>query len=229
MPWFKVTRAIKAADVDGNPVDPEILVYDEIAAGSAQDFDRALKSLGPDCKAITMRINSPGGDGFAGIAIHNILAAHPATITCHIDGIAASAASLIAMAADKIIAPENTFMAIHNPYAMTIGPAAAHRAMADDLDRIADSYAATYSKRSKQPIGAVRALMNEDRLMGAREAKQLGYVDELTPEDDGLVASFDLTKLQPAHKAAASAFSILAGKRRAQAQVRRELGIDRAR
>jgi ATP-dependent Clp protease, protease subunit len=228
MSWFKVTPAIKAADVDGNPVNPEILVYDEISADSAEDFNRALKSLG-DCKAITMRINSPGGDGFAGIAIHNILAAHPATITCYIDGIAASAASLIAMAADKIIAPENTFMAIHNPYAMTIGPAAAHRAMADDLDRISDSYAATYSKRSKQPIGAVRALMDQDRLMGAKEAKQLGYVDELAPEDDGLVASFDLAKLAPQHKAAASAFSILAGKRRAQAQLRRELGIDRAR
>jgi ATP-dependent Clp protease protease subunit len=227
MPWFKVTR-IKAADVDGNPVDPEILLYDQVSPDGAEDFNRALKALG-DCEAITMRINSPGGDGFAGIAIYNILNAHPATITAYIDGIAASAASLIAMAADKIVAPENAFMAIHNPYAMTIGPAAAHRAMADDLDRISDSYAGTYAKRSRQSLAAVKSLMNQDRLMGAKEAKQLGYVDELAPEDDGLVASFDLAKLQPQHKAAASAFSILAGKRRAQALVRRELGIDRAR
>lgn len=220
--WF----TIKAAGADSSSAAPEILVYDEIAAGSAEDFKRALNALGGDCRAISMRINSPGGDGFAGLAIHNILAAHPANITCHIDGIAASAASLIAMAADKIVAPENTFVAIHNPYAMTIGPAAAHRAMAADLDRISDGYAGTYAKRSKQSIAAVRALMAEDRLMGAKEAKQLGYVDELTPDEE-LVATFDLNKLSRQHKAAASAFSVIAGKRKVQSVLRRELGIGR--
>src|SRR4030095_8722806 len=133
--WFTMKRQDQADDedelaaatgdpeIDPNqtvPADAEIMVYDEIGMWgvSAADFDRELKALG-DVKSINMRINSPGGDSFAGIAIYNTLQAHPATITTRVDGIAASAASLIAMAGDKIIMPDNTFMLVHEPFVQT--------------------------------------------------------------------------------------------------------------
>jgi ATP-dependent protease ClpP protease subunit len=195
--WFKIKPAVTAElATAGNPVAaPQILVYDEIGAYgvNVDSFHRALKSLG-EAKDIDMRINSPGGDSFSGIAIHNILAAHSANITAYVDGFAASAASLIAMAADKIVMPENTFMVVHDPYAMTIGPASAHRSMADDLDRVSSAYAQTYATRSKQPLDKVKALMAEDRLMGAPECKELGYCDELVPAKE-MAATFKLSKL----------------------------------
>ena len=194
--WFRIKAAIVSAETDGDPADPEIMIYDHIGAYgvSVVTFAAEIKALG-DVKAITMRVNSPGGDSFDGIAIYNILAANPATITCHVDGIAASAASLICMAADKIVAPKNAFMVVHNPYALTIGAAAAHRAMAEDLERITDAYALCYAARSKQPLDAVKALMDEDRLMGAEEAASLGYIDECS-EPKTMAATYDLGKLR---------------------------------
>jgi len=178
----------------------EISVYDEIGGWgiSATDFDRALKALG-DIKQIALRINSPGGDPFAGIAIHNMLVMHPANVTTHVDGIAASAASLIAMAGNKIIMPANTFMVVHEPLALTIGPAAAHRAMADDLDRVSEAFANVYSNRTKQPVEDVRSLMAEDRLMSAQEAKDKGYADVMT-DAMPMVATFDLDRIPEKHR-----------------------------
>src|SRR4030095_9793561 len=194
--WFTMKRQDQADDedelaaatgdpeIDPNqtvPADAEIMVYDEIGMWgvSAADFDRELKALG-DVKSINMRINSPGGDSFAGIAIYNTLQAHPATITTRVDGIAASAASLIAMAGDKIIMPDNTFMLVHEQLAMAIGPASTPRPMADDLDRVSASYANVYAARTGQTLEAVNGLMAEDRLMSAAERKQTGDADETT-------------------------------------------------
>lgn len=178
--WFSIkTKKANPLDPDEDEDEAEVMIYDEIGMWGigAADFDRALKACG-DVKTINMRINSPGGDAFAGIAIYNMLKQHPATIKTRVDGLAASAASLVAMAGDRITMPENTFMVIHEPLALTIGPASAHRAMADDLDRMATSYANTYSMRSGQTVEAVRSLMAEDRLMNADECKERGYCDE---------------------------------------------------
>jgi ATP-dependent Clp protease protease subunit len=178
----------------------EINIYDEIGGWGidAAAFDRALKACG-DVKTINMRINSPGGDSFAGIAIYNMLNQHPAKVKTRVDGIAASAASLIAMAGDRITMPENTFMVVHDPIAFTIGSAATHRAMADDLDRVAVNYANTYSSRSGQTLEAVRSLMVEDRLMTAAECKERGYCDETMPPVP-VKASFALDRLPEKHR-----------------------------
>lgn len=208
--WFKMKRQDEAdaegdPEIDPNrtqPADAEILVYDEIGMWgvSAADFDRELKALG-DVKSINMRINSPGGDSFAGIAIYNTLQAHPATITTRVDGIAASAASLIAMAGDKIIMPDNTFMLVHEPLALTIGPASAHRAMAADLDRVSASYANVYAARTGQTLEAVNGLMAEDRLMSAAEAKERGYADETTRPVAMMASAFSLGTFPEKHRA----------------------------
>lgn len=192
-------------DEDDAESSAEVLIYDEIGLWgvTASDFDRALKAVGP-VKTINMRINSPGGDSFAGIAIYNMLKAHPATIKTRVDGIAASAASLIAMAGDRITMPENTFMVVHEPLALVIGHASDMRAMADDLDRVAGSYANTYAARSGQTLEAVRSLMAEDRLMSAAEAKERGYADETTAAVE-MRASFALERLPAKHHAALAA------------------------
>ena len=170
-----------------------VMLYDEIGDNTATDFNAELNALGP-VKNINLRINSPGGNVFDGLAIYNMLKNHPATVTASIDGIAASAASLIAMAADKIVMPENSFMLIHAPSGMTIGTSADHSAMAADLLAMEDQFAKTYAARSRNSIASVKALMGQDRLMTADEAKQAGYADEVIGSAR-MVASFDLGKL----------------------------------
>jgi len=202
--WFTIKAKAKKPDPaedDEDEDEAEVMIYDEIGMWGigAADFDRALKACGP-VKTINMRINSPGGDSFAGIAIYNMLKSHPATVKTRVDGLAASAASLIAMAGDRITMPENTFMVVHEPLAFTIGPASVHRAMADDLDRVAASYASTYATRSGQALESVRTLMAEDRLMSAGECKQLGYCDE-TCEPMESRATFALDRVPEKHRA----------------------------
>jgi len=164
----------------------EIMIYDAIGksmwddnAVSAASFITALADLG-DVGEIKLRINSPGGDVFDGVAIYNAIKNHKARVTAHVDGIAASAASLIAMAADKIVMPSNAFMLVHQASGFSMGNAEEMLAIAADLQRIDKSMVATYSARSGQTKAKVASLMKEDRLMDAAEAKELGYTDEVT-------------------------------------------------
>lgn len=202
--WFTMKAADKSA---------EIVIYDEIGKSwwgedtvSAKQFLTDLADLG-EVSDISLRINSPGGDVFDGVAIHNALKNHKATVTAHVDGIAASAASFIAMAADKIVMPLNSFMLVHGASGFALGTADDIRALADDLDRIDKSLTATYASRAKTTNAKVKALMKEDRLMGADEAKSLGFADEVT-EPIRMAAKFPL-RLLP--KAAAARLQALAG------------------
>ena len=201
--WF----TMKATD-DG----AEIVIYDEIGASfwgesiTAKQFLDDLTALG-DVKNITLRINSPGGDVFDGVAIHNALKNHGARITAHVDGIAASIASYIAMAAHKIVMPSNAFMLIHNAAGFVFGSADDMRSMAADLDRIDKSITATYATRSGSKPSIIKSLMAEDRLLDAIEAKDLGLADEVVKEVK-LAAQFSL-RLLP--KAAAERFSAETG------------------
>jgi ATP-dependent Clp endopeptidase proteolytic subunit ClpP len=224
MNWFRIKAAA------GND-PPEILIYDEIVTGGAEDFRRALKAL-DGFKQIDLRINSYGGDCFDGLAIYNALAQHPATIAGYIDGLAASAASVPLMAADTIRAPANAFVGVHNPMTITLGNAADHAAAAADLARISDAYAEIYAARSEQSLAAVKALMDEDRLMRAEEARAFGLVDEILPAEQ-MAATFDLGKLPRKHRDLAVAAyitdpradpAIFVAKKQIQQRIRRERG-----
>src|SRR5690625_2151934 len=116
----------------------EVLIYDEIGAYgvSAKGFLAELGALQDDAP-IDLRLNSPGGSVFAAVAIHNALKRHAGLVTIWIDGIAASAASYIAMAGDEIVMPENAFLMIHDPSGMVIGTAADMRDVAATLDNSA--------------------------------------------------------------------------------------------
>lgn len=192
----------------------EILIYDQIGQGffgdglSAKAFDTELKNLG-DIKALTVRINSPGGSVFDGLAIYNTLKNHSAKKTVSIDGIAASAASLIAMAGDEIVMPDNAFMLIHEPRAMAMGTSADMLATAADLEKMTESFAGIYAGRSKTDTAAAKKLMGEDRLMTAAEAKECGYADKITTAVK-MAAAYDLALLpEAARKAVADAIAQL--------------------
>jgi ATP-dependent Clp protease, protease subunit len=206
--WFAMRAAVAAAgEAPAKPA--EIVIYDEIGAWgiNATDFDRALRALG-DAQDIVLRVNSPGGDVFDGLAIFNRLDQYPATITAEIDGIAASAASLIVMAADKIVAPENAFMLLHEPAGITFGTANDHLAMAQDLEKMTASFAGVYAKRAGSTPEAMKTLMAQDggrgQLMMANEAKALKLIDEVGPARQ-LTASFDMARVPEKHRAAVAA------------------------
>ena len=121
-------------------------------------FQKELAALG-DISTLDVYINSPGGDIFAGFSLYNILNRHPATKkNVHIDGLAASAASVVAMAGDTIKMPENATLMIHNAWTYTGGGAEDLRRTADELDRINDQIAGIYAARTGKEKDEISAL-----------------------------------------------------------------------
>src|SRR5690606_3778965 len=116
---------------------------------------------------------------FEGTAIYNALARHPAHVDVYIDGIAASIASVIAMAGDKIYIASNAYVMIHNPQGMVWGEAADMRKMADTLDTIRGSLIGTYARRTGQPAEQIGAWMDEERWFDAEQAVEFGFADEV--------------------------------------------------
>lgn len=181
----------------------EITIYDMIGKDwwsgegvDAASFHEDLKALG-DVTEITLRVNSPGGVVTDGVAIYNLLDQHPAKVTAMIDGIAASAASLIVMAADEIVMPDNSFMLVHEPRGFAMGTADDMVAIAQDLERMTEVFANTYAKRSgKMDTDAIKALLKEDRLMTASEAIDKGFADR-TSDPIPMAASFDMARVPP--------------------------------
>jgi len=177
------------------PNAAEISIYDEIGMWgvTAKQFISDLKALG-DVKDITVSINSPGGSVFDGLTIYNALRASGANVTVKVMGIAASIASIIAMAGKKIIMPENTFMMIHNPLNAIYGNADDMREMADILDKVGSSLVATYVARTGKSEEEVKALMDAETYMTAAEAKELGFADEVIPAVEAK-AAFEVDRL----------------------------------
>lgn len=159
----------------------EILLYDEIGAWgiTAQQFARELKALG-DLSLISLRIHSPGGDVFEGTAIYNLLKHHPARVEAHIDGLAASMATVIAMAADTIYMPENAMMMVHRPWGIQGGEADDMRRYADLLEKIEDTMVAAYMAKTGKSQEDIKALLKAETWMDGREAVEAGFADQLT-------------------------------------------------
>jgi ATP-dependent protease ClpP protease subunit len=190
-------RSLVRALDDGDAV--ELLLYDEIGFWgiTAKQFAEQLATI--TAGTIHLRVNSPGGDVFDGVAIFNALRAHPAQVITHIDGLAASIASVIALAGDEVRMAPNAFFMIHNPWGITIGDAQVHRKMADTLDKIADSaIASTYRAKSGQDAETVETWMNDETWFTAAEAEDAGFVDvvEDAQPADASAAAFDLSIYQ---------------------------------
>lgn len=160
----------------------EVQIYEEIGGWgiSAKEFAQDLKDLGP-VSEISLRINSPGGSVFDGNAIFNQLKQHKARVTAHIDGLAASMASVIAMAADHIIMPENALMMIHNPWTVSIGNAEELRKDADLLDTIKRTLLTAYG-RSAMTDDEISQMMDAETWLTGADAVEMGFADELEEE-----------------------------------------------
>ena len=154
-------------------------IFDDIGIWgiTARDFLADLKRLGA-IKTINVRINSYGGDVFDGLAIYNALKYHEAAVTVTIYGIAASIASVIAMAG-RVLMPENTFMFVHNPLGGAFGNAADMRELADALDKIKSGLIRSYVSKTGQTEEKIGELMDEDSWFTAAEAQALGFADEV--------------------------------------------------
>ena len=162
----------------------EIYLYGPIGASfwsdgiGAKQFADDLKALG-NVSSIDVRINSEGGDVFDGRAIYNQLSQHKATKTVYVDGLAASIASLIAMAGDEIIMGDGAFMMIHQPWGVAVGNAPEMRRTADLLDSVNGTMIDTYAARTKQSRDEVSAWLAAETWMPAQDAVEKGFADKI--------------------------------------------------
>lgn len=175
------------------PGTAELHIFDAIARSdpwgdgliTSKQFVRDLAALGSDVKAIRVHINSPGGDAFAAIAIANALreqrVAKGRTVETIVDGMAASAASLILMAGSPIKISDNAMVMIHNPRTVAMGNAADLLKVAADLESIKGALVATYRWHSQLDEGEIGALMDAETWMDAEEALANGFADEIVP------------------------------------------------
>jgi len=146
---------------------------------SAKQFARELRALPKSTKTIDLRINSDGGAVTEARAIYALLLDETATINVFVDGIAASAASFIAMVGDTITIDEGSFFMIHDARVFTAGTASDLRAMAADLDLMDQMMLDTYAARTGLPASEIRTMMSAETWMGGAEAVRLGFADEL--------------------------------------------------
>ena len=201
--WFRIEA--KATSAEQAETVAEVHIYDEIGywGTSAKDFAQQLAEL--DVDRIQLRINSPGGNAWDGVAIMNTLRRHRARVEVTVDGIAASAASLIAMAGDHITMSRSAQMMIHDGSAMAWGNAATMRETADLLDKLSDSYADAYAKRAGGSRSAWRDVMRAETWYTAEEAVLAGLADEWDGSADSAAAAFDLSRFTYASRLEAPA------------------------
>lgn len=186
--WYK----FQAAAAEGQ--SQTVSIHDDIGGWgvSAKMFlDDLRKVATPE---VNVEINSPGGDVFAGLAIYNGLRNSGKKVNVKVLGIAASAASLVAMAGDTIEMPENTFMMIHNPWTFAAGDAEDLREQADLLDKIGDSLASTYARRTGKSAEEIQTLLAAETWFTAQEAVDAGFATAVTPAF-AAQASFDVDRL----------------------------------
>lgn len=153
---------------------------------SIYDFNYKMRSIKED-EDIELQINSYGGDVFLGIDICNSLRAHKGNVTVTITGIAASAASIICMGADKIKAYSNTQLMVHNAWTVVAGNAKELRKAADDLESIGESVLASYTHRIDSD--EAKELLDKETYLSASKALEKGLIDEIIDSEPEEVES----------------------------------------
>jgi ATP-dependent Clp protease, protease subunit len=156
-----------------------------------------LRAAG-DISEILVRINSRGGDVFDGATIYNLLASQGVPVNVVVDGLAASAASYIAMVGETVTMGEGAMLMIHNPYCFALGNATELRKTADMLDKVRDSMLSGYMKRYSGTEDELKAALDAETWMTSDDAKKAGLCDEIAgaEADDAakdMAAAFDLS------------------------------------
>ncbi|WP_249168958.1 MULTISPECIES: head maturation protease, ClpP-related [unclassified Fusobacterium] len=169
----------------------EMTLYGSIGSDDFWDditdkkFKSDIEGLG-DVEEINLHINSPGGNAFAAVAIANTLKSHKANVTAYIDGLAASAATIITSACDNVKMPKNALFMIHNPWIFAAGSSQDLQKAADMLDKVKECIVATYTKKTGKTKDELSQLMDEETWMTAVEAKNNGFVDEILESDEDI-------------------------------------------
>lgn len=145
---------------------------------SAWGFKKELEELG-EISELNVHINSYGGETFQGLAIYNLLKQHKAQINVYVDGIAASSASIIAMAGDKIYMPKTSLMMIHNCWKRAVGNSKELRKTADDMDKVAIAYKEAYLSKINITEDELDKLLDEETYLTADECIKMGFADEI--------------------------------------------------
>ncbi|MDO8313061.1 MAG: Clp protease ClpP [Sideroxyarcus sp.] len=196
-PWFTVKAKI------GNAA--EVFIYDEIGIGwygggvDALELLKEIDALGLKVgDELTVRINSPGGNFIDGNAIYNNLRSLKAKVITRVDGVAASAASIIAMAGDRIEMPANAMLFIHNPWTIVGGDANTMRKAADDLDQMKSNALGTYMRKAGDKIGRseLAVMLDAETWLSAEESVKYGLADVVDePVRASALAKFDFAAL----------------------------------
>lgn len=174
--WY----GIKTKAEDSGDKTIEVLIYDEIGLWgvSAANFVRDLKALDDGSSAVVVSINSPGGDVFDGFAIHNALVHLGDRCTVRIEGLAASAASIIACGGHQVIIAENAMMMIHNPWTFAYGTAEDLRKTADMMDKSREGILASYRRKAPSIEDAdLIKMLDDETWLTAEETVALGFAD----------------------------------------------------
>lgn len=212
--------AIKASDENDNTIgiyDPIGYDYWDDSGVTAKRISAALRSL--DGADVVVNINSPGGDVFEGLAIYNLLREYKGHVTVRVLGVAASAASFIAMAADEIQIARAGFFMIHNAWTGVWGNRNDLRETAEFLEQIDDTIADIYHVRSGLSMDELKADMDKERWINGRDAIDSGFADAFLPSDVVVEDTKNFTK----EKVAAHKADILLAKAGMSRSSRREL------
>lgn len=198
--WFTVKNEASAPSA-------EILIYSKIGKDwygddgiAAKDFNEALAGV-PSDREITCRINSVGGNVWDGMAIYSMLKSRRDKVTCRVEGVAASIASVIACAGKKTVMPKNSLMMIHPPKAFPMDAldAKACRELADKLDVHAKAIAAVYAEKCGKTQDEMLAKINGgETWMSGEDAKEYGLCDECTEDMAiaAMVGDFDFSQFR---------------------------------
>lgn len=175
---------IKAAVDAPNSIN----IYDEIGEGffsggfTAQMTSEFLSNN--KAYDVVLNINSAGGDMFEGLAIYNILKQHDAKVTVRVVGLAASAASIIAMAADELEIAASGFLMIHNAWSFVAGNKTELRKIADDFEKFDAAMAGIYAERSGQEYKDIVKMMDDETFLSAETSIELGLADKILGEEE---------------------------------------------
>lgn len=181
MQLFK-DNAEKGQSVRAESKDNEATIYLYDAIGdwygvSAKDFCKALAGI--DAETIHLRINSPGGDVFEARAIATAIKQCGKAVVAHIDGVCASAATYVALAAGTVEMAEGSFFMIHKAWAWTAGNSDELRDLAELLDKVDDSIVADYVAKSGNKSDTIKEMMAAETWMTAQEALDFGFADSV--------------------------------------------------
>lgn len=187
------------ASTDGKSAD--VFIYGEITKYAWEEygevssisFKNELDSLGDGIETINLYINSPGGSVFEAMAIIAMLQRHPADIISHIDGLAASCASVLPMISKRIIMPSNALMMIHHAMSGAWGNAKQLRKAADDVERISKAMCQHYLDRAgeKMTEEQLYEMLEEDKWLTAEQCLELGLCDEIVEANQAVAYAFD--------------------------------------